>query len=546
MPAAQRPADRAPQPTGSARPRQIAVLIVGPLLCVVALTALAFAGLSLQAQSNAQSRLTLAALAARSSLLSNMGDLVVTNGQLGSSLPANVMTLNDNEDEALRLRGLVGIDTLVAQREGNGLVVVASSLTAGHGAAPAGLGENLTGSVADSACSTNGGSGLLGMDGVSYLARSAPLLGGSGACVGAVVTVIRVSSLLATPLQYTFILAMAGALLVLTTVAIGLGMGGRAGSTTSVQRTDQVDAAVALFATAEAEWTAQMSQREDVSRRLAMGSHRLQRLMATLANDRLALQDNASDIWAGVSHPGAPIDAGTALHLAREGAVVAARIGSRLNDIDELTDALLDDLDASHEVDESLADALNRAEEALAALRMATGVSTAAAAGADAARVAPVKAAMPRAAVTEVVDAFDTNKVEAQRYYTSETPAYVTEPPLRSSGTYRAVRQDSSQHRVVRPDSSQHRSVRDQGDLGQTPPFTEQSQHGRRPINPGASGIQRHQGLAGSSGRNRSSNGQAGPRSPQGPPPQRPPQFRPDSPSDGRDRDASGSRWLND
>lgn len=540
MPAAKRPADRAAQRPSSARPRQIAVLILGPLLCVVALTALAFAGLSLQAQSSAQSRLNLAALAARSSLLANMGDLVISNGQLGSSLPANVMTLNDNEDEALRLRGIVGVDTLIAQREGRSLVVVASTLMGGHGAAPAGLGENLTGSVGAAACSANGGSGFMSVDGVSYLARSAPLISGSGACVGALVTVLPMTSLLATPLQYTFILAMAGALLVLTTVAIGLSMGARSGSAADARQNEQVDAAIALFATAEAEWTEQMASRQDVSRRLTMGSRRLQRLMATLANDRLALQDSASDIWAGVSHPGAPIDPGTALHLAREGAVVAARVGSRLNDFDALTDALLDDIDASHEADEMLADALNRAEEALAALRTATGIASATADG-----VPPQKPAMPAMAKTNVVDAFDTNKAEAQRRSMSEPPAYAPEPPIRPSGPYRAVRQDSSQQSAMRQDSAQRRAVRDNGGSGQMPSIG-QSQHGQRPFNPGASGIQRHQGLAGSSGRNRPSYGPAGSRPSNGPRPQRPPQLRPDYPSDGRDRGASGSRWLND
>ncbi len=544
MPAAKRPADRAPHAKSSARPRQIAVLVVGPLLCVVALTALAFAGLSLQAQSNAQSRLNLAALAARSSLLANMGDLVITNGQLGSSLPANVMTLNDNEDEALRLRGVVGVDTLIAQREGHGLVVIASTLMGGHGAAPAGLGENLTGSVAASACSTNGGSGVLSLDGVSYLARSAPLINGSGQCVGALVTAIPMSSLLATPLQYTVILAMAGALLALTTAAIGLSMGARAGSAADARRNEQVGEAMALFATAEAAWTTQMARREDVSARLTMGSRQLQRLMATLANDRLTLQDTANDIWAGVSHPGAPIDHSTALHMARESAIVAARVGSRLNDFDNLTDALLDDLDATHEVDEMLADALNRAEQALAALRTATGIDdTATSAIADDAALP--KAAMPTMATTTVVDAFDTNKAPAQRRYTSEPPAYAPEPPQRTSGAYRAVRQDSSQQRAMRLDSSQHRAARDYGNSGQMPSIG-QSQHNQRPINPGASGIQRHQGLAGSSGRNRPSYGQPGPRPSNGPRPPRPPQLRPEYPSDGRDRDASGSRWLND
>ena len=466
--AAQRDTSRAQRPPS--RSRLILPLIVGPLLCVIALTGLAYVGLAQQARRDSLAQVGVAAQAAHGALMASMGAIKVTNGQLTSALPATVMALNNNNAEAQRLHAQVGVDTLIAQREQGALVVIASSLSGSHtGAAPAGLGERLNGAFAASACAPEPAtttSGSLTLMGVEYLAGSAPLLDGSGACVGAIFTLTPVQAIQTGPLEYTVILAMTGALLTLLTVAVGLALSGRAGAAALVAQNERLRVALASLTQAESACATQLAQREWMDRRLATGQQRLRQMLDTLAQDRLALQDTTSDMWAGVSHPGAPIDPATAMRLARETAVVAARVGSRLNDFDAVTDELLADLSTAEEVDAMLGDALQQTTTAMSALRALTDVT-------------------------------QPDAQPAQRHATSRQSAISPDGTSRQSGGYRAMRGDSSQRRAV-----EYR---------------------------GSSGSHRQPGAAGSSGRH--------PRAPQ-PPQKRPP--------DGRERDASDSRWLND
>lgn len=507
MPAAQRPA-RTRRPRQS-RPRLIVLLILGPLLCVIALTGLAYVGLTQQTQRDTLTRVGLAAQAARGVALANIGELQVANGQLSSALPANVTTLNNNTTEAQRLRSQVGVDVLIAQREQTAFVVVASSLGPAHkGATPAGLGERLGGVIATKACATTTTTGTLTIAGTDYLAGSVPLVDGSGACVGSLVALTPLSALQTIPQQYTIILAMAGALLSLLTAAVGLALHGRGADSMQDER---LRLAVASLVDAEVACVTQMEQREWISRRLATGRRHLDHLMTSLAVDRVALQDAASDIWAGVSHPGAPIDPATALHLAREGAVVAARVGSRLNDFDTVTSALFADLETADEVDAMLDDALAQTEDAIIALRAATG--------ADEADMATQRSqTRPPSAP---VDPYETNVLESQRRRPTQLPTRAPTPAPRQTGGYRAVR----------PESSQHRAITDHGATG---PY-------RRPGDMGARGQQGQSGAAGSNGRHRAAD------RPQPPRPQRyTPRPNPNMPPESRDRGSSGSRWLND
>lgn len=512
MPAAKRrAAARAPR---RSRPRPIALLILGPLLCAVALTGLGYVGLSQQARQDSQAQVGMAAQAAHGVLMENMGALTITNGQLTSALPANVMSLNNNNAEAQRLRTQVGADILFAEQERGSTVVIGSSLAASRaGGPPLGLGERLTGAIAANACASPSArpyTGTITLAGTSYAAGSVPLVNGSGACVGAVIALKSMSGLQAVPLEYTVILAMAGALLSLLTVAIGLSLYGRGGAGTQAE---QMRAALATLDEAEAACETQMAQREWVSRRLDAGRRRLRHALTTLAVDRIALQDTTSDIWAGVSHPGAPIDPATALRLAREGAVVAARVGSRLNDFDVIADNLFNDLEVADEIDTLLGDALARTEAAIAAVRAASG----------AAEVGSPAQSGPVKRPTAPGDVYATNILEAQRRNTGQARAFSSGPAPRQSGGYRAVR----------PDSSQQRAMGGWGATGSAP-APGQTPRPRYMNSMGASGIYPQQGTPGASGRYRAADGPQAPRP------------NPDLPPDGRDRDSSGSRWLND
>ena len=540
MPAKRRDA-RVRKPARSSNPprsRLIALLIVGPLLSVLALTGLAYLGLTQQAQRDALAQVGIAAQAAHGNLQTNVGALQVANGQLASALPANVTKLNNNNAEAQTLRAQVGIDIVIAQREQNGFVVVASSLAPTRaGAAAGGLGERLSGAVASNACSTSAhvNTGSLTLGGVSYLAGSAPLVDGAGACIGAVVTLTPTSALRQTPLEYTVILAMAGALLALITVVAGLILSSRESANTLAQN-EHARAAVLALTNAQTASVAQLEQREWINRRLATAQQRMRHVMATLATDRVALQETATDIWAGVSHPGAPVDPAIAMRLAREGAVVASRIGSRLNDIDAMTESLFADLETAHEINGMLDTTLARSDQAIGELCDLTGVAP-----------AQPHAAGQSGRVRAVADPFSTSRMEAQRQATRLTPNVAPGTAVRQTGGYRAVRPETAQHRAMRPHTGQYPSVGDRGATGNTP-APGQSQYGRRPGGMGGpggqSGQRRTPSQLSSSGRHPGYPGHPG----QQPPRQPRPGASYDTPQDGygRDRDASGSRWLND
>jgi hypothetical protein len=512
---------------------------VGPLLSVLALTSLAYLGLSQQAQRDTMAQVGIAAQAAHGALQANTGALKIANGQIASALPANVTKLNNNNAEAQSLRAQVGMDTVVAQREQNAFVIVASSLAPGQPrASAAGLGERLTGGMVANICSTptrstTSTTGTLTVGGVSYLAGAVPLTDGTGACVGAVVTLSPSSALRQAPLEYTIILAMAGALLALITVVAGLMLSGR-NTAETLEQNERARAAVLALTKMQSATMAQMEQREWINRRLTTGRQRMRHVMATLATDRVALQESASDIWAGVSHPGAPVDPATAMRLAREGAVVASRIGSRLNDIDSMTESLFADLETAHEINGMLDSALARSDEAIADLCALTGV--AAPDGGAAIRPSAQSATPP--------DPFATNLLEAQRQRARQTPSVAPSNGMRQTGGYRAMRPESAQHRAIRPEVNQPPTPGpthgERGATGKTP-AAGQSQYGRRPSDIGASaqsGQYRQPGLLSSSGRHPG-------QSPQSPRPPRPRNGF-DAPQDARNRDESGSRWLND
>ncbi len=531
---AQRPRS---QSRSQSRPRLIALLIVGPLLCAIALTGLAYIGLSQQSQRDKLTQMGLAAQAAHGALLANMGEVKLANGQLTSALPANVTSLNNNNAEAQQLHALVGADLLIAQREQNTFVVVASSLAPVTGAAPGGLGARLGGAVAANACASTAKptTATLTIGGSDYLAGSVALLDGSGACVGTVVALTPQNAIQTASLEYTVILAMAGALLALLTGAVGLALHGRGGAGEAM-RTEWLRAAVASLASSEAACATQLEQRTWVARRLSIGRNHMQRLMISLASDRVALQNTTSDIWAGISHPGAPIDPASAVHLAREGAVVAARVGSRLNDIDAVAAGLFADLDAADEVDALLSEALAQTQAGVAELRALTdSAQTGPVANESASE--PVSAsyagmpARPGARPAAHADYFATNVLEAQHGRTGQYPTPMPDGPPRQTRGYRAVRPESAQQRAP---------LGDQPTIGHQP-APGQSQQRRRASGMGASGVNHQQSKAGSDSHYGASDKPPAPRKPR-----QAPKRKPDQPPDGRNRDSSGSRWLND
>jgi hypothetical protein len=232
----------------------------------------------------------------------------------------------------------------------------------------------------------------------------------------------------------------------------------------------------------------------------------MRQVIMGLAVDRVALQETTSDVWAGVSQPGAPISPAAAIRLARENAVVAARIGSHLNDFDTATDTLFADLEVASEVDELLDDALARMTAAIGAARATLSDEP-----------EPTEPAEPNQVrrPEPPEDLYATNILDAQFHETSTPPPARTPnaEPLEAEGF-------TGPQRALSPEERARR---------------------RRLDNLNASASHSQPGRAGPSGHHRAIDRDQPPR------PQRPaPRPWSDQPPDGRDRGSSGSRWLND
>jgi hypothetical protein len=358
---------------------------------------------------------------------------------------------------------------------------------------------------------TGASAGSLTVAGADYLASGAPLLDGAGTCIGAIFAISPVSELQLVPLQYSVVLAMVGALLTLLTVAIGLALTGRSEARGEAAMAERVRVALAALDDAQSACAEQITQRDWVSRRLAARRQRLQQVVTALAVDRVALQETTSEVWAGVSQPGAPIAPAAAMRLARENAVVAARIGSHLNDFDTATDSLFADMEAADEVDALLDEALARTAAAIV-----TTHASISATGDD----APLSSASDKARRAEAPeDPYATAILDAQYYETGspQTSAPITD--VRQRRDYTAPHGTASEQRLT-PDEHARQ---------------------RRLDNLNASNGRTQMGMAGSSGRHRAIDSNQTPKSP----PQAP-RPNPDLPPNGRDRGSSGSRWLND
>lgn len=180
------------------------------------------------------------------------------------------------------------------------------------------------------------------------------------------------------PLAYTVILALAGALMALLFGGLGLMVYNR--SRAGIEAREQ----------ALAESMERMTAVDQIARRIALRGERRETVsvawsrrqrealaaMNGLAGPRAALQRVAGDIWAGVSQPGAPLDAPTALRMARESAVAAAALGAALDDLRTLVSAPSLEVDEIVAIDEALVADLIALDELTSETRSALEAAT--------------------------------------------------------------------------------------------------------------------------------------------------------------------------
>jgi hypothetical protein len=211
------------------------------------------------------------------------------------------------------------------------------------------------------------------------------------------------------PLEYTIVLALAGALVSLLAAMLGLALYGRSQKSARAAERALAEAAVGAEAIAAvARRVAEHGARRDT---VADGWARRQRdavaLLAALDGRRAALQRVTGDIWAGLSHPGAPLDPAMALRLARESAVAGAALGSHLDELRALLAASRTEAGAIEAIDDALIEDLitvqRLAKETYATLQGSVANSSGGKLVGSRAQVSSYRVA-PATAVQSVVD----------------------------------------------------------------------------------------------------------------------------------------------
>lgn len=188
------------------------------------------------------------------------------------------------------------------------------------------------------------------------------------------------------PLEYTVILALAGALVSLVMAALGLALYGKARKATDAKELALSEGLEGLAALERImlRIVERGERREAAASAWARGQRDAFARMSAMMGPRAALQRVASDIWAGMSQPGAPLDAPTALRMARESAVAAAALGAALDELRALMATSPAEVDAIEAIDDALIEDLVALEELTRQTRhaiMSAGVEGAAIAG---------------------------------------------------------------------------------------------------------------------------------------------------------------------
>lgn len=180
-----------------------------------------------------------------------------------------------------------------------------------------------------------------------------------------------------TPLEYTVILALAGALIALLMGALGLTLHNRARRAQEI-RDEALAEGLARLARIE-ELAKRIGQRGEWREAAAMAWMRRQRrsleAINAMAEPRAALQRAASDIWAGMSQPGAPLDARSALGLTRQSAISGAALGAALDELQAQLIGLPVELDEMKAAGDTLFQELNALEEATRHMRLMLNIA---------------------------------------------------------------------------------------------------------------------------------------------------------------------------
>jgi hypothetical protein len=322
------------------------------LLTIVAIVGAAYVGMRISTLNAAQDRLGQDAQIA--------GEMVAERGQYaslqGDKLVVGVgnatYTLSNDTYVVDHIQAVTGDQAIIYRLDGTSLISVASTFPLagadGHTDTPARqIGDPLTGPARDAVlghCGTGATgsachgrySGDLTLHGQSMMAGFMPLLDINGKLVGAVGVMRPLDAVLQTPMQLVILLAFVSLLVALISLGIGtwlLSMRGdraiadlgerleaMAGSASEMQQLVQLQAG-------------RLRRQEHAVRQVSELARELDPLVGAMEREQTSLRRSATDIWAEMSQPGLAPNPATALQLARQSAVAAARIGATSEEV---------------------------------------------------------------------------------------------------------------------------------------------------------------------------------------------------------------------
>jgi hypothetical protein len=337
------------------------VLVVTMLLTSVAIVGAAYFAARISTLNAAQERLGQDAqiaeemVAERGQYASLQGDKLVVG--VGNA----TYTLSNDTYVVDHIQAVTGDEAIIYRLAGTNLISVASTFPLpgadGHTDVPTRqVGDPLIGPARDavlghcgaeatgSACRGRFG-GEVTLHGHSMMAGMAPLLDINGKLVGAVGVMRPLDAVLQTPMQLVILLAFVSLLVALISLGIGtwiLSMRGdraiadlgerletMAGSASELQQLVQLQAE-------------RLQRQERAVRQVSELARELDPLVGTMEREQVSLRQSATDIWAEMSQPGLAPNPATALQLARQSAVAAARVGATSAEVRTRSRLLLD------------------------------------------------------------------------------------------------------------------------------------------------------------------------------------------------------------
>src|SRR5690348_7314932 len=326
--------------------RFLPLLIALAAVCTLSMAGLAYVGARVNAISEAGQRELQNARIARQLIADQGPNLVIADGHLVVGVDSASLTLNNDTAIVDRARGLDNSSTTIYQIEGANLVAISTNLPTsdGHGH-PAGatraLGDALTGPAYDSLLGQCGSSdtqachqpyaGVVTIRGIDYVAGFQPMFDSSGAFVGALGSATPLETVTAPAVQLAVLLLLVGLLAALLCIMVGVWFFNAFTLGTLHALDARLDGVATAATTLDGVARAQIERagRQNAAARWVNEHIRtLDALSTSLDQGHAELRETASEIWAGMSQPGREHAPERALELARQSAVVSARVGT--------------------------------------------------------------------------------------------------------------------------------------------------------------------------------------------------------------------------